>query len=130
MPSERRAAILEQIESCGVQLFVACGLEEARGVLGARRVDLVFTDCQLPDGDWRDVVALRTAAGLHSEVILCAKRLEAKLCAEAFTRGVWDVLAESCTREELCRAIESAASRTYMHSLGGARGAVYARAAS
>ncbi|HVX66654.1 MAG TPA: hypothetical protein VHA11_08640 [Bryobacteraceae bacterium] len=126
MPTERRAAILEQIEACQVQLFLACGVEEARAVLGTRRVDLIFTDCQLPDGNWRDIVAHRAQAGFHSEVILCARRLEAKLCAEAFTRGVWDVIADASSREELRRTIESAASRMYMHSLGGARGAACA----
>jgi DNA-binding NtrC family response regulator len=130
MPSERRGVVLEQIEDCGVHVFVAGGLEEARGILRSRPVDLVFTDCTFPDGDWRDIVTHSATAGLYSEVILCAKRLEAKLCSEAFAKGVWDVIAESCTREDLQRTIESAASRTYMHSLGLARRAGAARAAS
>ncbi len=130
MPLERRSAMFEQIEGCGVGLMVACGLGEARALLSTRPVDLIFTDVKLPDGDWRDVMAYRTEADLRSEVILCVKRLQSALCAEAFTMGVWDVVAESCSRDELRRTIESAASRTYMRSLGSARGGAIARAAS
>ncbi len=130
MRGERRGIVLEQIEGCGVHVQVASGLEEARGILSTRPVELIFTDTVLPDGDWRDVIAHRASATPCAEVIVCTKRLDGKLCAEAFARGVWDVIAESSSREELRRTIESAVSRSYMQSLGGERRPAVARAAS
>jgi DNA-binding NtrC family response regulator len=129
MLSERRGTVLEQIEACGVHVFPTGGVEGARAILRSRSVDLIFTDGTLPDGSWRDVVAHRILEGLPCEVILCADRLDSKLCAEAFARGVWDVVVESGSREELRRTIDSAVSHMYMHSLG-ARGPAIARAAS
>jgi DNA-binding NarL/FixJ family response regulator len=117
MPGDRRAAVLEHVEGCGVHVLVACGLDEARGILGTRPVDLILTDASLPDGDWRDVIAHRAEAGLTAEVIVCVTRLDSALCSEAFQRGAWDVVAESSPREEIRKTIESAASRAYMHSL-------------
>ncbi len=130
MRGERRGTVLEQIEACGVHVQVAGRLEEARGILSTRPVELIFTDTVLPDGDWRDVIAERGTAAPCAEVIVCTKWLDGKLCAEAFTRGAWDVIAETSSREELRRAIESAVSRSYMQSLGRAGRPAVARAAS
>ncbi len=124
MSSQRRAAVLELLENCGVHVQVASGLEEARTILRTRPVDLIFTDTDLPDGDWRDVVSHRVMESLRSEVIVCARWLESKLCAEAFARGAWDVLADALPREECRRTIDSAISRLYMNSLGSRRPAV------
>lgn len=118
MSGERRGVVLEEAEACGVQVLMASGVNEARGILGTHAVDLVVTAATLPDGDWRDILTYCVEAGLDSQVILCARRLNRELCSEAFTRGAWDIVAESCSREELRKAIESAASRAYMHSLG------------
>ncbi|HEX8985106.1 MAG TPA: hypothetical protein VF767_06740 [Bryobacteraceae bacterium] len=130
MPGERRGAVLEQIEACGVHVFPTAGLEDARRILRTRSVDLIFTDATFPNGSWRDVIAHRTLEGLPCEVILCAPRLDSKLCAEAFARGVWDLVAESGSRDELRRTIDSAVSHMYMHALGSGRGPAIARAAS
>jgi DNA-binding NarL/FixJ family response regulator len=126
MSGERRAAVLEQVEGCGVHVLVACGLKEARGILDTRAVDLILTDAALSDGDWRDILAHRVEAGLNSEVIVCAKRLERGLCAEAYALGAWEVVADTGSREDLRKTIESAASRNYMHSLDAGRRAAQA----
>ncbi len=130
MSVERRAAVLERVEGCGAHVLVACGVKEARGILGSHPVDLILTDAALPDGDWRDILAHRVEAGLNCEVVVCAKRLERGLCAEAYTLGVWEVVADTCSREDLRKTIESAASRSYMHSLDVGRRAARATGSS
>jgi DNA-binding NtrC family response regulator len=117
MSGGSRATILESLEACGVHVIPACGLAEARTILGARAVDLIVTGSSLPDGDWRDVLAYRTGADLRCEVIICAPRLETALCSEAFTRGAWEVVSASSSGEDLRKTIETAASRRYMQSL-------------
>jgi len=117
MSGERRAGVLEEVEACNVHVLVACGLKEARDMMGTRVVDLILTDAALPDGDLRDVIAHRVAARLAAEVIVFPRRLDRALCTEAFDRGAWDVVADSSSRDELRKTIESAASRSYMRSL-------------
>jgi DNA-binding NtrC family response regulator len=117
MSGDSRATILESLEACGVHVIPSCGLADARTILGARPVDLIVTGSALADGDWRDVLAYRTSAGLRSEVIICAPRLESALCSEAFARGAWEVVSASSSGEDLRKTIETAASRRYMQSI-------------
>ena len=117
MSGASRANMLESLEACGCHVVPACGVAEARAIMGARVVDLIVAGSALPDGDWRDVIACRTSAGQRCEVIVCAPRLESGLCSEAFSKGAWEVVPASSSGEELRKTIETAASRRYMQSL-------------
>ncbi len=79
-----------------------------------------MTDQVLPDGDWRAVLDCAADRQPGTQVVVAAARRAAALCAEAFERGVFDVLAEPYTTDEVQRLLESAATKKYMVSLRAA----------
>ena len=122
MPRERRLPFLEQLEQCDIQVFPVCTLAEAVHTLGIQSVDVIVTDTRLADGDWTAVLQAAANSASRPQVVTAAGPMESSLCAEAYRRGAYDVLGDSCSREELSRVIEAAAAKTYMTFLG-AKGA-------
>ncbi len=114
MCRERRLSFLEQLDACRAEVLPACDWDEAERILSKGAVDVIVTDTL---GDWRRVL---DAAGKYDrgpQVVICARRVDERLCAELFLRGAYDVLVEPYSGEELLRVLEAAAAKTYMNSL-------------
>lgn len=125
MPHERRLPLLEHLEARNVEVITACGCEEARRVLGTGPpVQVVLTDTTLPDGNWRTILEEIARSQANAELVVCARAVDASLCAEVFKRGAYDLLIEPYEKQEVNRVLQAAAARTYMRSLGGARAPV------
>ncbi|HOQ45287.1 MAG TPA: hypothetical protein PLA43_05555 [Bryobacteraceae bacterium] len=114
MSRERRLSVMEQLDACRVEVLPACDWDEAERMLSRGGIDVIVTDTL---GDWRRVLE---AAGGHAggpQVVVCARHVDERLCAELFRHGAYDVLVEPYSGEELLRVLEAAAAKTYMSSL-------------
>ncbi len=76
----------------GHQCFHAATLAEGRQALEAQRVDVVFLDVCLPDGNGLDILAHVRAASQPPEVIILTGQGDPDGAELAIQSGVWDYL--------------------------------------
>ena len=82
---------------------------QAQRLLGGRNpVPLVFTDTQLPDGTWADIVAVAGKAKLHVNVIVVARVVNTRFYVEAIESGAFDFLAPPFNATDLAYVVRSA----------------------
>jgi DNA-binding NtrC family response regulator len=102
------------VEAAMVKLAVPIGraqtLAEARRVL--RWVNpplLVFTESDLPDGNWADVVSLSAKASLPISVIVVGQEFSTKLYASVIEAGAFDFIAPPFDALDLAHVVRCAA---------------------
>ncbi len=81
------------LESQGVKTLVArsCG-EAALRLWGLRPLHTVFTDIQLSDGTWEDLIGLAEKAPWAVNVIVVSRLVDIQLYLETLDRGAFDFL--------------------------------------
>ncbi len=98
-------------------LLEAHSVAEALRVTGRRRVDLVVTERELPDGNWRRLLdTLRTTCAMLAPLIVTARLADDYLWAEVLNEGGFDVLAQPFNREEVIRVVSAATRRCHNQS--------------
>jgi len=86
--------------SCqGASLELACG----------NPVHLVFTDATLPDGTWRDVLALAARAPTPVDVIVVARLVDVRLYLEVIESGAFDFITPPFAACDVAHVIRCAA---------------------
>ena len=70
---------------------------------------LVFTDVQLADGNWADVLALATKAPAPVNVIVVAPFADVNFYIQVIERGAFDFIVPPLTRAELLHVVRIAA---------------------
>lgn len=114
MCRERRLSFLEQLDDSRAEVLLACDWDEAQRVLSKACVDVIVTDT---NADWRRVLdGVRSCEG-GPLVVVCARRVDERLCAELFRCGAYDVLVEPYSGEDLLHVLAAAAAKAYMGSL-------------
>jgi DNA-binding NtrC family response regulator len=89
-----------QSQSLGTREVPSCG--EALLVLwGKQPPHLVFTDTQLPDGTWAEVISLAGKAQAPSNVIVVSRLVDVKLYVEVLERGAYDFITPPFEAREL-----------------------------
>jgi len=76
---------------------------------------LVFTESELPDGDWSDVVSLSARASSHVSVIVVGQEIDTKLYASVIHIGARDFIAPPFDALELSHVVRSAADNALAH---------------
>lgn len=98
------------LERQAVETARAQNCQEAWRILsGANPPHLVFTDTALPDGHWRDVVALAAQAPQPVNVIVVARLVDTRLYIETIETGAFDFLAPPFTPADLAHVVRCAA---------------------
>src|SRR5579872_1230208 len=94
MAQERRLALLEALESCGIEVLAVCDCDEVQRMLETQPVQVVVTDGVLSDGDWRRVLEIVEPGPRKIEVVVCSHLGDVKLWLDVLERGGHDVLVE------------------------------------
>jgi DNA-binding NtrC family response regulator len=117
MPRIRRSELLEALEDCAADVLAICDCREARRVLnGGLPIQVVFTDTNLPDGAWADVLEAVTRSRLYAQTVVCGRLPNVALRKDVLERGAYDFLAEPYDKEEIRRLVECAAAKSYMQA--------------
>jgi DNA-binding NtrC family response regulator len=117
MARERRLPLLDELESCGIDVLPVCDCNEARRMLESQRpAQVVVTDTVLPDGDWRRVLEIVLQGSANIEVVVSLRLGDRALWMDVLEEGGYDVLVEPYQREEIQRIVEAAAARSYKRS--------------
>lgn len=99
----RRTSILRKAR--GVS---ASDCDEARDQLADRPTDIVISNAELPDGTWRDMLALSRSLPDPPSVIVASRLADERLWAEVLNLGGYDLVAKPLEGRELLRIVMAA----------------------
>ena len=71
---------------------------------------LVFTDTQLPDGDWEDVLSFAARANAPVNVIVVSPHVDVALYIQTMERGAFDFIVTPPSTPELLHVVRVAAA--------------------
>jgi DNA-binding NtrC family response regulator len=107
--SETLATLQGALERQGMHIIRAESRAQAKRLLsGLSPVPLVFTDTQLPDGTWADIVAAADQAKLPVNVIVVARVVNTRFYVEVIETGAFDFLAPPFNATDLAYVVRSA----------------------
>ena len=93
-----------------------CG-EALLSLWGKQPPHLVFSDVQLADGNWRDVVSLAEKCALPINVIVVSPQLDMNLYIEAMERGAFDFLTPPLEAPDVTHVVRCAAQNAQRRRL-------------
>ncbi len=99
------------------------GVRERRALSEFRRhlkpawKGVILTECCLPDGTWKDVLALAHNVCPGSQVIVTSRLADEQLWADVLNRGGFDVLAQPLEESEVVRVGTSAWAHSHRKSI-------------
>jgi DNA-binding NtrC family response regulator len=107
--SETLATLKGALERQGMHIIHAQSRAQARRMLGGLDpVPLVFTDKQLPDGTWADILAVAEKAAQPVNVIVVARVVDTRFYVETIETGAFDFLAPPFNATDLAYVVRSA----------------------
>ena len=107
--SETLASLRTALERQGLRILHADSRAKAKRLLGGLKPPpLVFTDTELPDGSWADVLAIAQKAAQPVNVIVVARIVNTRFYVEAIETGAFDFLAPPFNATDLAYVVRSA----------------------
>jgi DNA-binding NtrC family response regulator len=107
--SETLAILKGALERQGMRIIHAESRAQANRMLGELNpAPLVFTDTQLPDGTWADILAEAGKATQPVNVIVVARFVDTRFYVEAIETGAFDFLAPPFMAADLAYVVRSA----------------------
>ena len=98
------------LDSQGVKTLPACNCAEALRLLQiSDPPQLVFTDTQLPDGNWADAIRIARKATEPVNVIVVSPVVDVPLYVEAVQAGAFDFISPPFEEAELAHVVRCAA---------------------
>jgi two-component system response regulator PilR (NtrC family) len=98
------------LEGQGVRVIQAGSRARAKRMLGGLNpVPLVFTDAQLPDGTWADILELAEKAAMPVNVIVVAQIVDTRFYVETIEAGAFDFIAPPFNATDLAYVLRCAA---------------------
>jgi DNA-binding NtrC family response regulator len=103
------------LEKLAVRTGRARTLAEACHVLSTVNLPLlVFTESELPDGNWADVVSLSSRASSPVSVIVMGQGIDTKLYVSVIEAGAFDFMAPPFEALDLAHVVRCAADNALM----------------
>lgn len=103
------------LEKLAVRTGRARTLAEACHVLSRVNLPLlVFTESELPDGNWADVVSLSARASSPVSVIVMGQEIDTKLYVSVIEAGAFDFMAPPFEALDLAHVVHCAADNALM----------------
>jgi DNA-binding NtrC family response regulator len=107
--SETLAILKGALERQGMHIIEAQSRAQAKRMLGGLNpVPLVFTDTQVPDGTWADILAVAEKAAQPVNVIVVARVVDTRFYVEAIETGAFDFLAPPFNATDLAYVVRTA----------------------
>ena len=103
------------LEKLAVRVGRARTLAEACHVLSRVSLPLlVFTESELPDGNWADVVSLSARASSPVSVIVMGQEIDTRLYVSVIEAGAFDFMAPPFEAQDLAHVVRCAADNALM----------------
>jgi DNA-binding NtrC family response regulator len=103
------------LEKLAVRTGRARTLAEACHIMSTVNLPLlVFTESELPDGNWADVVSLSARAASPVSVIVMGQEIDTKLYVSVIEGGAFDFMAPPFEAPDLAHVVRCAADNALM----------------
>lgn len=106
--AEDIAFLKSRLKEANWKLYVAGTYREAFSKLRQIRVPVILAECQLPDGNWKDLLSQLAAMLDRPRLIVFSRHADERLWAEVLDFGAFDLLATPFREDELVFTIGSA----------------------
>ena len=107
--SETLASLKNALERQGMSILLADSRARAIQMLGGQNpAPLVFTDTELPDGTWADILAEAERATQPVNVIVVARVVDTRFYLETIETGAFDFIAPPFVATDLEFIVRSA----------------------
>lgn len=90
------------------KLSMTATYREALAELGKKRLPVVLSECELPDGNWKDVLSRLARMRERPRLIVFSRHADDRLWAEVLNLGGFDLLATPFHEAELVFTVGSA----------------------
>jgi FixJ family two-component response regulator len=111
---QNRTALRRIFSDSGWQIRERRAVSEFRQYLKPRWSGVILTECCLPDGTWKDILALANEVCPNAQIVVTSRLADEQLWAEVLNRGAFDLLAQPLEESEVIRVGTSA----WMHCGG------------
>jgi DNA-binding response OmpR family regulator len=101
-------ALLDILNDTDWTLYWNTSCADAGLTLERRSVDVILCDRDMPDGNWKDVLAAASSLPIPPPVIVTARFANERLWAEVLSLNGFDVLTKPFDADEVMRAISLA----------------------
>ncbi len=105
-------ALRRMLSPVPIALEHVTSVEAAHAQLRRNRFGAVLTEAHLPDGTWKDLLAITDALGISSSVIVTHLVADDRFWAEVLNLGCYDMLAQPFDGREVQRILTLACSQT------------------
>jgi DNA-binding NtrC family response regulator len=89
------------LAALGIDAVSASTLHECGETLAQRRVALIFCDRDLADGNYQQLLKIRTASGAKPRVVVTSRTADWGEFKEAMRHGAFDVIRVPCRRTDV-----------------------------
>jgi len=126
--SETFSALKDHLQQQGVYVIHSESCAQAQRRLGSLNpAPLVFTETQLPDGTWADILALAEHATFPVNVIVVSGVMDTRLYVEAIESGAFDFLAPPFNSTDLAYVVRCASGNALARRAARGRGVLAAK---
>jgi DNA-binding NtrC family response regulator len=101
-------ALSECFRSSRWRLTGAAGVTSGLEMLSGNRIDVVISDICLPDGVWSDLRRSQSSGHRLPPIVVASDSMDARLWADALSRGAYDVLVKPYSTEEVLYVVRNA----------------------
>jgi DNA-binding NtrC family response regulator len=105
---QNRATLKRIFGENGWKIRERRAVSEFRQYLKPQWSGVIVTESCLPDGTWRDILALANAVCPDAQVVVTSRLADEQLWAEVLSRGAFDLLAQPLDQIEVLRVGASA----------------------
>ena len=105
---EDLAFLEDRFKDARWKLYIARTYREVLAQLRRLRVPVVLSECQLPDGNWKDVLSQLSPMIQRPRMIVFSRNADDRLWEEVLNLGAFDLLITPFREHELGFAIGSA----------------------
>jgi DNA-binding NtrC family response regulator len=108
--SETLRSLKYALECQGLRVTEAESHAQAKRMLGGLNpAPLVFTDTELPDGTWADILAVAEKAARPVSVVIVARVVDTRFYVETIQAGAYDFIAPPFNAADLAHVVRCAA---------------------
>jgi DNA-binding NtrC family response regulator len=105
---ESQCIVTREAKTCGEALLLLWGKQPPH---------LVFSDVQLADGNWRDVISLADKCPLPINIIVVSRQLDVNLYIGAMERGAFDFITPPFEAPDVAHVVRCAAQNVLRRRL-------------
>ncbi len=105
-------ALCEALAETEVDMELSSTLSDLRACLGKEKIDMIFCQARLPDGNFRSLLRLVDSLETNTAVVVCTDLPDKRNYLDAMTTGAFDYIAFPFHKSEVKWIVENASRRS------------------